>query len=142
MSVTIEELEFVASKIAELRADAEEKARIKKEADAEVDKIEARMLELLEQAEKTSYDSRVGRFNVRVKESIKIPADEKSKTDFFTYLKGQGIFEQMVSVHSATLNSWYQQEMDAALGRGELEFRVPGLGEPTPRITLAFTRKK
>ena len=73
----------------------------------------------------------LGTVSVTSKSSVKVPVGADRQA-FFEYLRKQGIFETMITVNSATLNSWYNQEMEAAIATGKIDFQVPGILEPKP----------
>ena len=51
---------------------------------------------------------------------------------FFAYLKDRGLFDSVITVNSQTLNKLYRTELEAAFGRGEIDFQFPGIEPPTP----------
>lgn len=70
-------------------------------------------------------------FYVQENESVKTPKTLEEKQAFFEYLRGLGLFDEMVSVNSMTLNSFYKTMSEEALSKGILEFRMPGIAAPT-----------
>jgi hypothetical protein len=46
----------------------------------------------------------------------------------------------MISVNSQTLNSFAKKELEAAKETGDIDFKIPGLGEPTLTEMIALRR--
>lgn len=119
---------------AQLAADVDELHEIKAESDRLKDKLAEVTKRFTEKQEKIlavlehigvdkAVGSRGGVAAVEVKESVKVPKDETSRELFFNYLKDLGIFENMVTVHSQTLNAWYNAEV----ADREVGWTVPGI---------------
>lgn len=131
MGTNNEQLKLKIANLLELKANKEmleDKAK-------EASKIfEAASYDLLQVLEATGLDSIKAHgytFSPREEMSVKNPQTPEDKEAFFLYLKEQGLFENMISVHSRTLNSMYKSASEDALRRGELEFRIPGIEAPT-----------
>lgn len=71
-----------------------------------------------------------GKILVDKKTSVKVPKDPEKREQFFGYLKNKGLFEDLVTIHSSTLNSYYNQELSAAKESGQVFEGIPGL-EPS-----------
>lgn len=137
--VTIQQLE---DKARELREVNEEYDKLKIEMDKlneKEAKVQRELMGLLEAAEITSYKSKYGQIIMSTLSSVSIPSgDEKQR--FFEYLKEQGIYDEVVSVNSRWLNSYYKKEKEAADARGDIFFKIPGLGEPFQKTRLSFKK--
>lgn len=72
--------------------------------------------------------------------SVTMPKDPNSKHEFFEWLRQKGVFENMVTVHSQTLNAMYKAEMDAAKAEGRTDLKIPGLAEPSHTTVLSMKR--
>lgn len=95
---------------------------------------------MMKDLEKTSYDSELGKIILTTRFSVTVPkGDEKER--FFTYLKDRGIFEDMATVNSQTLNAWYRSEMDQAKENGDFDFQIPGIKEPMAYEQLQLRKK-
>jgi len=140
--VTIEELEALSSKIADKRAEIDAISLDRKKRDAELDELEATMMMKLEEAGKHSYKSEVGTVSITSRESVRVPKDLEAKRELFAYLQKKGIFEELVSVNSQTLNSFYKAEKALAEEAGEAFFQLPGVGEPTVDQIISFRKAK
>lgn len=103
--------------------------------------LEVAILNGMEQSEtdKISLDGigtvyKIDRFTVQTPKSI----DDKKA--LFEYFEERGIFNEMVSVNSQTLNAFYKEENEAALKRGDVDFKLPGVGEPKLSQSLGFRK--
>jgi hypothetical protein len=140
--VTVDELEAMTSSIAEKRQEVAELSRQKTAKQDELDLMEERMMLLLEQSGKHDYHGEAGTFYISSRETVKVPKDLDSKRELFDYLRAKGIFEELVSVNSQTLNAFYKAEKKAAEENGNWGFTLPGVGEPTVDQIPAFRAKK
>jgi hypothetical protein len=137
------ELEGLCDQIAVARLKTEEAAALKKAADQVVDGLELKLLEVLTNLGKTSYQSRAGTFGITHRMSVRVPSMPDDKKAFFEYLQSKGVFDQMATVNSATLNAYYKAEAEAAAQSGQgMEFSIPGIGEPTINQIVTFRRSK
>lgn len=141
-SIKVSDLENLAKDIATQRELCDQAAAAKKELDKELERLENKMIEVLNALDKSSYDAEVGKFIISHRTSVRVPSNPEDKALFVEYLKQKGIADQMLTVHSATLRSFYQSEFDAAKERGDLDFTIPGLGEPTITETLSFIKSR
>lgn len=141
--VTVNELEELCAEIAKQRDVLDVIDAQKKEENKKLIEFENKLLEMFRSLGKSSYPSKVGTLSVTHRMSVKLPANPEDKKAFFTYLKDRGLFEDMVGVHSATLNSFYKAEFEAAKDRGEgLDFALPGINTPTINETVSFRAAK
>lgn len=140
-NTTIQTLDRLCEKFADLkgRADAlEDQAKSFRDM---ANEISAEIMALLTESKKTSWQTPIGNFILSNRFTVPTPKDPEQKQAFFSYLKQKGIFEDLVSVHSQTLNAWYRQELDAALDKGDVNFKVPGLEDPKYVQTLSIRKK-
>ncbi len=92
---------------------------------------EFRILNYLEATSSDRFDAPSCTVFRREKTSVKTPKTEEQKAAFFNYLKEKGLFDSMITVNSQTLNGWYKSEQEVARSKGQFEFSIPGLEEPT-----------
>ena len=107
-----------------------------KELKKETSLLHAKLTTLQEQAiahlqdlGKTSFKSPRGNFSFSVRETFKMPKSPEDRTLFFNYLKDKGVFEGLVSVNAATLNTWAKTEIESS---EELDMQIPGLEKSDP----------
>lgn len=100
-------------------------------AESKLQKITDELLPMLKDAglSKVEIDG-CGKIVVDNKISVKVPKEPELKDAFFRYLREKGIFDQLATVHSATLNAFYNAEIAAAREDGKEDFKIPGL-EPS-----------
>jgi hypothetical protein len=88
------------------------------------------------------YSAKSGTFTFRMQQGFKVPADMESKNKFFEFLQSKGVFDELVTVNSQTLNAWAQAEIEAAEVAGNFDFTVPGLEKSAPRPKYTMTQAK
>lgn len=140
--LTISELEELCKKCFAKKREIEELEEQIKSLNQEFEDIKNVLLLHLTELEKSSYDSAIGKVTVKNIFTVANPKTPEARKAFFDYLKIKGIFEDMISVHSKTLNSFYKEEMRIAQEEGQLSFSIPGLDEPFYKQTLSLTKKK
>lgn len=136
----VNELKECIKLIAKLRQNEAEVNDMKREVTAQLDEAEKRMIEMLTKSGLKNFRSEDGLVSLSARLSVKTPKTEEDRAAFFAYLKSLGLFEQMVSVHSATLNSFYKDQFELARQRGDDDFKIPGLNEETMTPILSFKR--
>jgi hypothetical protein len=134
-----------AAKLAtELVSAREAKEVVKKEmAELEViiDRLEGKLLEVMKSQGLSQLKGDFGTISIKNTKSIASPASLEDKLQLFEYLRGQGIFEEMVSVNSRTLNSWANKEIEAKEQQGIFGWAPPGL-KPAMDFQSLSVRKK
>jgi hypothetical protein len=141
MSLTIEEMNAQVEKIATLRVQEADAAKIKKEVMDALELAESTMMEMLTQENMKSYDSPMGKVTLAYRTSVKTPKTPEDKEAFFAYLKNRNLYDSMISVNSQTLNSLYKAELEEATERGDMDFAIPGIKEVTINQQLRFSGK-
>lgn len=139
--ITVEQIEAKIASLAKLRQTYNEAKLQATAINSQVEELELQILADLENMGKTSYQSESGTVSAVLRSTVKTPKDLESKRLLFGYLMEKGIFEELVSVNSATLNSFFKTENEAAIERGDLMFKIPGLDNPTNSFTLSFRKK-
>lgn len=140
MSITIEQMNEQVATIAALRAEEEQASRAKKEVTERLEAAEARMLEMLTDSGMTNYRSPLGLVTVAFRTSVKTPKTPAEKELFHNWLRAQGLYDQLISVNSQTLNSLYKSELEKAKERGDTDFAIPGIDGVTIAPQLRFSR--
>lgn len=136
-SITLEKFERLCIELFKQRAVVDEASEKHKIETNKMEELKSKILSFMEQNEKDKYPVKghgliytVDRFTVPTPKST----DDKKK--FFGYLEKKGIFLEMASVNSATLNSFYKTEMEIAIAKGNVDFAIPGIGEPSHVRTI------
>jgi hypothetical protein len=139
MSVTVGEVKLLCEQMAELKAEVDQHKDKLKKLNSEFSEREQKLLAYLETEELDQFRTKEGLFSVRRRSSVKVPGDPDNREKFFSHLKDKGIFENMITVHSQTLNAWYKSEQENAQERGEM-LTVPGIDMPTVHEQIVFRR--
>lgn len=134
-------LDELANEILSLKRKKEELSDMEKKVGVELETAKKRMVAALEAAGVDSAEVAGYSFSLRAKLSVRLPSSDEERTAFFDYLKNKGLFEQMISVNSNTLNSWYRGEAEAALEQGDIDFSVPGINNVSSYIELGMRKK-
>lgn len=139
-SITVDQLTRQCQKIADLRWEESQLSMTKKKVTEELELAEKEMLEMLNQSGLKNFKSPVGTVSISHRTSVKTPKTEEDRQAFFEYLKSKGLYDTMISVNSATLNSFYKAEFEEAKERGDDDFEIPGIKEVTIDQNLSFRR--
>lgn len=98
-----------------------------------LEQMKKKIMAYMESFNKTQYSTNLGLILVQEKFSVKVPKDPDEKEKFFAWLEEKGIKEKILTVASATLNSLYNEEFEAA---EDPDFKIPGIAEPKGYKTL------
>lgn len=142
--ITVDAIEGMAKSLKELREEIDADKAILSEKNAALDELENKIVLTLKELGKTSYRSEYGTVSRNEKWRVNLPATPEDRAEFFEYLKNKGLFENMITVNSNTLNSYYMKEWEQAKGgdpEEALNFKVPGIGEPKLYEALSFRKK-
>lgn len=138
--VTTDDLKAQIATIRELRELDDKISAQRKDSARVVEEAENKMLAMLDEAKLPSFRCEYGNVGKTMRMSIKTPKSPEDRSAFFGWLKSKGIFDDVISVYSATLNSLYKDEFQAAKERGEEDFKIPGLLEETMTPILWFRK--
>lgn len=130
-----------AAEVARLRAEKDETKATAELASSAFTKAANELLNMLEAAEMDSFTAHGFLFFTKEQASVKVPKDPEARDALFAFLKEKGIFDEVITVNSRTLNSLYNSLADEALTTGNIDFRMPGVSEPTPFKTLQLKKK-
>lgn len=139
-STSDSELARATAKAAELKQEIEVRKRELETMQASFTEVSMEIVKMLETLEIDSIKQHGFTFFIEEKESVKTPKTLEDKKEFFQYLRELGLFEEMVTVNSMTLNSFYKSMSQEAAEKGVLDFRMPGIEEPTAYKTLKLRR--
>lgn len=85
-----------------------------------------------------------GTLSIQTKFSVKVPKGDEAKASLFQYIekeKGPPVLFGLQTIHSATLNSFYDQEFELAKERGDHRWVLPGVGEPEAYKQISFRKE-
>lgn len=88
--------------------------------------LEGELFQIMEAMEIKKFDGAIGKITVMEIDYVSNPATEEAKKQFFDYLKSEGIFDEMVSVHYQKLNSFFKTKLEEAIEKQEV-LNIPGL---------------
>ena len=111
-----------------------------KQAQDKYNALSQEILRTLELMEIDSIRAHGFLFYKEVKTSVTTPKTVEDKRELFEFLRSKDMFDEMVSVNSMTLNSLYKSLSEAAAKEGILDFRMPGVPEPTIYTNLKLRR--
>lgn len=120
--------------------EAEDAAKeVLKEKSAIVDKIEMELKNYLTEytALNGKFHTKYGTVSLMKRMGVKVPKGEELM-EFFDYLEKRGAFEELATVNSNSLNSWYKSELQAREAEGNYDTNIPGLGAPTQSTFIKF----
>ena len=103
--------------------------------------LENQVIAYLEAFGKDKYQAHFGTVSVVNRFSYKTPKTQEAREKFFNYLKTKGDYDALISVNSQTLNAYCKTELESAQERGDFNFAIPGLEQPT-LFQRAQIRKK
>ena len=129
-TIDLSEMTELTQKIFERRSKLDELKEIVKQHTGELEKLKAKAIAHLDAAQLKTFKTAEGKITAVDKFSVKVPRDPEAKAQFFDYLRDKGIFENMITVNSNTLNGYYKQELEIAVQQGNVDFSIPGLEEP------------
>jgi hypothetical protein len=136
--VQVDEFEELCAALYAQKAVVDEiKVREKQEA-SKLTKMKSKILAYLEEFGKSKYTSNHGTVYIQQKMSVKVPQNPEDKIKFLSWLEAKGIKDELVTVHSATLNSLYKEELAASENP---DFKIPGIAEPMEYATLGIRSK-
>jgi len=85
-----------------------------------------------------------GTFSVQKKHSGKVPKTLEEKKALFGYIleaHGQDVLDDYLTVNSARINSLWKEDYALAIARGDIDWKMPGIPEPTPYFRLGKRKK-
>lgn len=134
--ITVEDLKHLCWAVSKDRKTVDLIKDNLKKAQEILDESEIKLLAALEESNLKTFKNELGSFTIKNTESVKIPHGEQ-KDEFFNFLKSRNEFEALATIHSKTLNSWYNEE-----AKKDPFFRAPGLEAPTMYQKIVFTKAK
>lgn len=126
--MTLQQLDQLVKELKEARADYDEKAKAKTEANAKCEALENKLMDILQELGRTSYDAEGVAKITRVSKLVyRVPGSLDAKRQLYNYIQsryGVETLTSMLSINHNTLNSWANKEReDVGI--------IPGLETPT-----------
>ena len=138
MATTLHQMEAMTEHAFSLKQTYEEAKKFMEEVHAKYKDQQLKIIAALEELQLTSYKSKFGNISYRYVSTFKTPKTPEQREAFFSFLQEKGIFDQMITVNSRTLNSWAKQEELA--NPDVLDFRIPGLEKSDPEPVISMTK--
>ena len=146
VEISTVEMDSMLSEYCEARIKYEELEEELKKLGKIWDEKEAIILNALDVTKKSKYFvDNLGTVNVIVEMSVQTPktlSDKRALAMYILNKYGSEVRDNLHSVNSKSLNSFYNQEMDLAFKEGNANFKMPGVGLPSSRKKLRFTAIK
>lgn len=143
--ISLGELDALVKEWKAAREDYEAKKELAKQANEKADDLKNKVLGILQAAGKKKYAvDGLGLVYTSTKYVVPTPKDNGSKRLLYDYINnvhGHEVLTSMLSIHHATLNSFYNAEAEAAAKEGIADFSIPGLDQPTAQINLNFRQE-
>ena len=136
--LTIKQLDSMIQECFRLKEQYTDAKKVASDYYAKLEEMQQHCIAALQSVEKTSYSSPYGNFRYSVRESFRTPKTLEAREAFFAYLKSKGLFDSMITVNNATLNSWAKQEVESC---PELDMQIPGLEKSEPTFVASMTKK-
>lgn len=121
--------------------------RLKEQLDKEVSRMEGLKLDAIKSLDAMELTKQhlpeFGTIYVQTKMSIQVPKDPGDKRLLFAYIekeKGAETLLGLQTIHSATLNSFYDTESTLAAEAGNHRWALPGVGEPKAYKTIGMRK--
>lgn len=131
----IKELKALTEELWRLRSEKQAKEAEMKVIQENIQIAETKILNVFEAAEIDRFDGEHCSVFTTQYSSVKMPQESDMREKFFEYLKAKGVFEQLITIHSQTLNAWYREEEKNG------NYEIPGL-EEAKVFTRLNVRKK
>lgn len=143
-AVTLDQMDEIVRQYLAAREEYEKAKKFSNEKHAEYSAKENMLVNTLKAANKKSYKvDGIGQATIVVKNVIQVPKTTESKRDLWAWIKekyGVDVLDDMLSINSQKLTSWYNQEAEA--NKADPLFSIPGIDAPTSVEHLSFTRAK
>jgi hypothetical protein len=141
--LTLQKLDGLVRDYASKREAYDAAKEISNQKEKEKYDAEMRLLEALKSADKKSYSvDGLGSVARREKFAVRVPSGD-NKRAFLEYLqkRGEDVFYGLATVNYNTLNSFYQEELEAAEAGGVFPFVLPGIEEPTLSEGITYRKE-
>lgn len=134
-------MQDITKELAELWLELDDIEQVKKAKEARYKELAATLKSTLELLDVEKLEAHGFLFYKKNSTSVKLPETMEQKQALFEYLRTLGLFDEIVSVNSRTLNKLYKDQAELAAKEGNFDFKIPGVGEPTSFTTLELRRK-
>lgn len=130
-------LRQLAEKLASIKLIIEEKKTALESLQKTFTELSSQFVRSMQSLDMTSVKMCDFNFYIHETISVKTPKTQEARSAFFEFLKSEGIFEDIISINSNTLNSLYKSYAEKALTENNvLEYIMPGIEPPSTFTSL------
>jgi hypothetical protein len=107
-------------------------------------KLKTELTELMSTAEIDKFIGDEATASCKLKTNVTVPKDIVGKRSVFKYIRdtyGEEVLEEMLTINPASFASWYNQELEAKVASGDLDFKIEGV-KPYEYFTVGFTKRR
>lgn len=142
-SISVKELDEMVENLFKMKKEIQDEEDKISEKSKILEALKTKIIVTLKEHERESYRSDMGMVTVSQKWRVKLPANDIEKAKLIEHLRERGLFEKYVSVNSNSLNSLFMTDWEIAQKEGKgMDFKMPGIDEPTLFETLHITKGK
>jgi hypothetical protein len=128
--IELGKFELLCQELFQQKAKLDGIRELEKEECTELEKLKTKIMAYMDQYGKEKHSvTGLGTLSVQEKFYASMPKDPEKKAKFFEFLKARGLFEGMLSVHAATMNTFVAREIEAAKESGNFDFQIPGVDD-------------
>lgn len=125
---------------ADLRQQIEMQELVLSTLEAEYKGVTIEIMKLMEAMDIHSVKMHGYNFYTATTETVKTPKTLEEKAKLFDFLREKGLYDEMISINSQSLNSLYRALSAEAMEKGHLEFLMPGVDAPSSFTQLKMKR--
>jgi len=106
----------------------------------EVEEIQTAVGVMYEKLDIKKHSSKLGTLSMSLVEGYALPKDDESREQFFAYMKERGVFNTMITVNAATLNTFVKDEVEMKETEGEFDFVPDGIMRKDPQLKYSMRK--
>jgi hypothetical protein len=114
-----------------------------KKSEDKYNKLKSELSKLMESAEIDTIDGDNCKAYCAPKSSVSLPKSISQKKQVFDYISkkyGEEVLAEMLTINPRSFNSWFNEEANAALSEGELDFNLADI-KPFTYFSVSFRKK-
>jgi hypothetical protein len=105
------------------------------------EELKAKMIATFDKYEMEKWSQKGhGTISKRQNLAWKMPKEHDQREAFFAFLRERNAYDELITVNHQTLNSFCKEELEKAIEADNIEFSIPGLGEPSSYVTLQIRK--
>jgi len=130
--VTVEELDVLVTEIFEKKKEIEEYSIGGKKLNGDLVALKEKAVVFLKELDRRDYKAERGTISIKSRWRVNMPSNVEEKNKLWAHLRERDLFDKYATIQSQSLNSLFMQDWEEAKRKGEgIEFKMPGIGEPT-----------